>query len=242
MADIHPTRLYQIKLGGGDLPADPPMAMSLGCYLVQMSDGRNVLIDSGYPLGWAASQRFPTLRIEGNVVSALAGLSLTPDDIDILITTHFDPDHAGSNDAFSNAEIVTQRTPYDAARGGEARAAITRPHWDAPNLRYRLADGDTELLPGIELVSTPGHAPGHQSVLVRLPRTGAVLLAIDAVAMESAFSPDRVASPMDLDAASAIQSTIKLLDLAQREQADLVIFGHDGARWASLKTAPEFYD
>ena len=96
MADIHPTRLYLIKLDGGDRPADPPMAMSLGCYLVQMSDGRNVLIDSGYPLGWAASQRFPTLRIEGNVVSALAGLSLTPDDIDILITTHFDPDHAGS--------------------------------------------------------------------------------------------------------------------------------------------------
>ena len=242
MADIHPTRLYLIKLGGGDLPADPPMAMSLGCYLVQMSDGRNVLIDSGYPLGWAASQRFPTLRIEGNVVSALAGLSLTPDDIDILITTHFDPDHAGSNDAFPNAEIVTQRAAYDAARGGEERAAITRHHWDNPDLRYRLVDGDTELLPGLWLISTPGHAPGHQSILVHLPNTGSVLLAIDAAALASAFTPDRAASPMDIDPATTIQSTIKLLDLAQQEQVNLVVFGHDGAQWAALKTAPEFYD
>ena len=47
--------------------------------------------------------------------------------------------------------------------------------------RIRLEDGDTELLPGFELTSTSGHVPGHQSVLVRLPKTGAVLLTIDAV-------------------------------------------------------------
>ena len=218
------------------------MAMSLGCSLVQLSDGRKVLIDSGYPVGWDASQRFPTLRIEDSVVNALARLSLTPDDIDILITTHVDPDHASSNDAFPNTEIVTQRAAYDAARGGKERAAITRQHWDTPNLRYRLVDGDAELLPGIELISTPGHAPGHQSVMVHLPNTGTVLLAIDAVALASAFTPDRAASPMDLDPPAAIQSTIRLLDLAQQEQVDLVVFGHDGAQWAALRTAPEFYD
>ena len=44
-----------------------------------------------------------------------------------------------------------------------------------------MVDGDTELLPGVTLIETSGHAPGHQSVLVRLPKTGAVLLVIDAV-------------------------------------------------------------
>jgi N-acyl homoserine lactone hydrolase len=48
-------------------------------------------------------------------------------------------------------------------------------------------DGDTELLPGLTLLETSGHTPGHQSVLVRLPQTGPVLLAIDAVVMERFF-------------------------------------------------------
>jgi N-acyl homoserine lactone hydrolase len=184
----------------------------------------------------------PTMTFDRDVVNALLGLGFKPQDIDILITTHFDPDHAGMNDAFPGAEIVAQRAGYEEARNGQPRAAITREHWDAPNLRYRRVDGDIALLPGLDLISTPGHAPGHQSVLVRLPNTGAVLLAIDAVAQGSAFRPDREAAPMDLDAAGAIQSTLKLLDVAQREQVALVVHGHDGAQWATLRTAPEFYD
>ena len=242
MTAICPTRLYLIRLGGGVIPADPPLSMSFGSYLVQMSDGRNVLIDTGLPQDWDTSDRMPTITFDRDVVSALADLGLRPEDIDILITTHFDPDHAGMNDAFSSAEIVAQRAGYEEARNGQPRAAITREHWDAPNLRYRLVDGDTELLPGLELISTPGHAPGHQSVLVRLPNTGPVLLAIDAVAQASAFRPDREAAPMDLDAAGAVQSTRKLLDLAAQEQVALVVHGHDGDQWAALKTAPEFYD
>jgi N-acyl homoserine lactone hydrolase len=242
MTQTHPTRLYLIRLGGGEIPSDPPTSTSFGSYLVQMSDGRNVLIDTGFPPGWDVGDRFPTLSLEHDIVSALAELGLRPDDIDILITSHFDPDHAGMNDAFPNAEIIAQRAGYEEARNGQQRASLTREHWDAPNLRYRLVDGDTELLPGLELISTPGHAPGHQSVLVRLPSTGAVLLAVDAVAQASAFRPDRDPGPMDLDGAGAIESTIKLLDLAEREQVAFVVHGHDGAQWAALKTAPAFYD
>ncbi len=55
-----------------------------------------------------------------------------------------------------------------------------RPQWDQPKARLRLVDGDTALLPGLELLETSGHVPDHQSVLVRLPKTGAILLTIDA--------------------------------------------------------------
>ena len=240
--DSHPVRLYLLRLGGGDLPTEPPLSMSFGSYVVQMSDGRTVLIDTGFPPGWDVSDRFPTLKIEHDIVGALAELGLQPVDIDILISTHFDPDHVGMNDAFSGAEIVAQRAGYEEARNGQQRAALTREHWDAPNLRYRLIDGDTEILPGLTVISTPGHAPGHQSVLVRLPHSGTVLLAVDAVAMASAFRPDREPAPMDLDGSEAIQSTIRLLDLVEQEQVDLVVHGHDGAQWSSLKTASEFYD
>lgn len=242
MSSIHPSRLYLLRLGGGDLPLDPPLSMSFGSYLVQMSDGRNVLIDTGFPRGWEHPDHPPTMTIDHDIAGALAELGLQPGDVDLLITTHFDPDHAGMNDAFAHCEIVAQRAGYEAARNGQERAALTREHWDTPHLRYRLVDGDTDILPGLTLVSTPGHAPGHQSVLVRLPRTGAVLLAIDAVPMARLFRPDRAATPMDLDPAGAVASTRKLLDRVQREQVALVVHGHDGAQWAALKTAPAFYD
>jgi len=97
-------------------------------------------------------------------------------------------------------------------------------------LRYRLVDGDTELLPGLELIETSGHAPGHQSVLLRLPQTGAVLLTIDAVPRRDAFTPDRQMGPFDDNLEELCASTRKLLDLVEREQVALVIFGHDGSQ------------
>ena len=122
------------------------------------------------------------------------------------------------------------------------RFALTRSQWDQPSSRYQLVDGDTELLPGLELIETSGHVPGHQSILVRLPRTGPVLLTVDAVPMQNGFTPDRQAGPMDIDGAGVIASTRKLLALAQREHATQVIFGHDSQQWATLKKLPDYYD
>jgi len=84
--------------------------------------------------------------------------------------------------------------------------------------------------------------PGHQSVLVRLPKTGAVLLTIDAAARQRSFTPEREAGPSDENEEMLRASTRKLLDLAQREQVSLVVFGHDGEQWQTLKTAPDWYE
>jgi N-acyl homoserine lactone hydrolase len=112
--------------------------------------------------------------------------------------------------------------------------------------RIRLVDGDTELLPGLELIDTSGHVPGHQSVLVRLPKTGAIVLTIDAVPFGEGFTRDEQddgsGSPLGADAEAIRASTIKLLDLVEREHIGLVIFGHDKEQWETLKKAPEFYE
>jgi N-acyl homoserine lactone hydrolase len=126
-------------------------------------------------------------------------------------------------------------------RGAVIRASPPRHHWDQPALRYRLVDGDTELLPGLTVLATSGHVPGHQSVLVRLPETGPVLLAIDAVAMQRLFTPDRRAWPMDDNEEQLRASTRKLLDVVEREDVALVVFGHDGQQWQTLKLAPDYY-
>ncbi len=238
-----PQRLYLIQLAAGTVPFPTGQMtdMSMGCYLVQTRDGKNILIDSGLPADYASPPGRIALEQKKNVVERLSELGLRPDDIDILICTHFDVDHAGHHDAFMKAEHIVQREHYELARGGHPRFAGARARWDHPDLRYRLIEGDTELLPGLTLLETSGHTPGHQSVLVRLPQTGPVLLAIDAVSMQRSFTPDRKASPVDDNEEQLQASTRKLLDVVEREHVTLVVFHHDGEQWRTLKKAPDYY-
>src|SRR5690348_2927805 len=240
---ITPLRLYLMQLSTSAIPTPgQPLALSSGCYLIQMSDGKNILVDSGLPADYTPPPGTPPAEQQKNVLEHLSDLGLRPDDIDLLICTHFDVDHAGYHDSFPSAELIVQRTHYDVARSGHPRYATARAHWDHPALHYRLVEGDTEIMPGVTLQETSGHAPGHQSVLVRLPQTGPILLAVDAVALERLFTPIRTAWPLDDDEEQLRASTRKLLDLVAREHVALVIFGHDAEQWRSLKTAPAYYD
>ena len=239
-----PQKLYLLRLSTSTvpLPSGRTLDMVLGCYLVELSDGRHVLVDTGYPADAPPSPALAQPENVTNVIEQLRDLGLSPQDIDFLICTHFDIDHVGYHDAFTRAELIVQREHYELARSGHPRYSAARAHWDHPALHYRLIEGDTEILPGLTLIKTSGHTPAHQSVLVRLPRTGPVLLAIDAVMMQQLFTADRPASPADDNAEQLVASTTKLLELVEREAVALVIFGHDGQQWRTLRTAPEYYE
>lgn len=239
----YPQRLYFMQLATANvpLPTGATLSMVCVCYLITMSDGTHILIDSGLASDVSPSMGSLTFGNEKNVLTQLAGIGLQPEDIDMMICTHFDIDHAGHHDSFKNAEFVVQRKHYEQARGGHPRYESIRHHWDDPALRYRQVDGDMELLPGVTLLETSGHALGHQSVLVRLPETGAVLLAIDAVALKRQFTPERVASSIDDSLEQLCASTQKLMDIAKNEDVALVVFGHDGEEWQTLTKSPEYY-
>lgn len=177
-------------------------------YAIQTDDGINVLVDSGYSRtrigAYLHSEEEPVQMDEQDyVINQLARIGLSPKEIHYVICTHFDPDHSGNHDMFSEATFVVQRSHYELARQGSLpRLNMSRASWYAPDLRYHLVDGDVELLPGIQLLETSGHVPGHQAVLVRLRQTGPVLLAIDAIPMAKYLNIDpeqRVASPVDHD-------------------------------------------
>jgi len=228
-------KLYLMQLGSASAGSPVPG------YLIQTDDGKNVLIDTGYPqdrYGEGADY-----SDESWVVNRLAEIGLKPDDIDTVICTHLDVDHAGSHDHFPNAEFVVQDEHLTAAREMPRFQGI-REHWDAPNLNYRTVSGDTELMPGIELIETSGHVPGHQAVLVRLPQTGPVLLAIDAMPQSfEGYTPEtRPTGQYDNDAEGARRSTRKLVDLAEREGVTLTVYGHDTEKWQPLKKMPEYYE
>jgi N-acyl homoserine lactone hydrolase len=237
------TKLYLFQLSTASKPLGEGriLEMVLGCYLVETLNGAHILIDTGIaPDVIIPGDAQPRKR--SNVIEQLAALGLRPSDIGTVISTHFDVDHAGYHDSFPAAEFIAQRSHYNLARSGHPRFASARSHWDHPSLRYRLIDGDTELLPGLTLLETSGHATGHQSVLLRLPHTGPILLAVDAVMMERLFTPTRNAWPHDENEDQLRASTQKLLDIVEREKVALVVFGHDGLQWQGLKKAPDFYE
>jgi N-acyl homoserine lactone hydrolase len=217
----------------------PLYQIPIVCYLVQTEDGKNILIDSGIPE--VIPDDSPPFDMKQNVIEQLAGLGLKPDDIHVVISTHYDFDHSGRHGAFMKAEYVVQRVHHTDGQSNP-RSAATRPQWDQSMERIRLLDGDTELLPGLELIETSGHVPGHQSVLVRLPKTGAVLLTIDAVPFRDSFTADEQDDDNNPDAEVIRASTLKLLDLVEREHIEMVIFGHDMEQWEALKKAPTYYE
>jgi N-acyl homoserine lactone hydrolase len=226
-------RLYLLEVG-----SMPEYQIPIVCYLVQTDDGKNILIDTGLPEVMPEGE---SDFVNGqDVIAQLASLGLQPEDIDTVISTHYDIDHAGRHAAFTKADYVVQRAHHlDAATN--PRFAPLRPQWDQPMARIRLVDGDTELLPGLELIETSGHVPGHQSVLVRLPQRGTVLLTVDAVPFGAGFTRDAQDDGSNPNGEAGRASTMKLLDLVEREQIGLVIFGHDQEQWDTLKKAPAFY-
>jgi N-acyl homoserine lactone hydrolase len=227
-------RLYLMQVG-----SVPEYQIPIVCYLVQTNDGKNILIDSGLPE--VMPEGYSDFENGRDVLEQLASLGLTPDDIHIVISTHYDGDHAGRHAAFTQAQYVVQRAHHlDAS--SNPRFAGVRDQWDQPMGRIRLVDGDTELLPGLELIETSGHVPGHQSVLLRLPETGTVLLTVDAVPFAANFTRDQQDDPTNPDAEATRASTVKLLELVERERIGLVIFGHDKDQWETLKKAPAFYE
>jgi len=211
------------------------------CYLVQLNDGRNVLIDTGLPDLPAPPPGVAMPQAGKNVVEQLASIGIQPSDVQFVITTHFDGDHAGRLDAFKGSEFIVQRAHFENAKINP-RFERTKNQWGNPDLHWRMLDGDTELFPGLRVIETSGHAKGHQSVVVTLPKTGVVMLTIDAVPTQETLTLDRQMRPVDDNLEEMIASTGKIMDLIENEKAALVIFGHDGDQWPKVKKLPEFYD
>ncbi len=252
-------KLYLINLGYCDIDKGGVLTPGSGDgerimipivgYLIETDGGERVLVDSGMhrkhiedPLATFGGTPFaelltPIMGPEHYVENRLAELSLTVDDIDVLVSTHFHFDHAGNHGDFGASRIVTQRTAYDFAKANPN--AFPQDIWDLPHLRYEMVDGDTELMPGVELIESSGHVPGHMSVLVRLPQSGNMLLAIDAIYTQENLDTDNWESQHDPEAARV--SSRKLTEIAARENAT-IIYGHDPAQWSGLRLAPAYYD
>lgn len=203
------------------------------------SEGRTVLFDTGMPAcaygdseglkreydmdpAWVKPLAMPHQRVDAQ----LQMLGLKPSDLDLVVNTHFHFDHAGGNALFAGVPVAVQEAELEEARKGDSYLPI----WDAPGLQFRPVHGDWSPLPGVEMLLTPGHTPGHQSMLVRL-KDRPWLFTWDAVYTEEHWRENQLGTVQDVTAARA--SIARLRQIAAQEHAK-IIFGHDIVQWGSL--------
>jgi N-acyl homoserine lactone hydrolase len=158
--------------------------------------GGAVLVDTGVggPQEWLDDWRV----VNRSVADALAELDMSPADIGLVINTHLHFDHCGQNAIFRHAPCHVQRAELARAQRESPELCDWFGFMDA---RFELLDGDTEVLPGLEVITTPGHTVGHQCVVVRGDDG-----AFDLLIGDAAYTP-RVYSDPDSDRLPAGQAS-----------------------------------
>ncbi len=227
----------------GDLSTDR-VQIPITCYLVRSVDV-TVLFDTGLSPravpGLLRSDPMARFTDADLLVHRLDTIGLAPTDVDVVVLSHLHYDHAGGAELFSKSELLVQRDEYAAAHFPPPFLAsfYYRKNFDLPGYRWRLLDGDTELAPGLTVLRSDGHTPGHQSLLVDLPETGPVVLAGDACYWQEHLETERVPGVV-WNPVAALHSIKRLKTLA-RLIGGRVFPAHDPHFWKSIKQAPDAY-
>ena len=144
------------------------------CYIWYLEGSDPVtLVDAGAQ-GEHFNAEFPmTTRV--TLEDGLRGVRLTPDDVRLILVTHLHFDHIALARRYRNAEFVVQKKELEFALNPHVFSALDyRKDWFS-DLKFRVVDGDTEILPGISVLLTPGHSPGGQSIQIETERGKAII-------------------------------------------------------------------
>lgn len=143
-------------------------------YLVK-DDSALILVDTGPPpVPWCKEHLRPISQTAPEqLLEALGRCHVRPEDIDLIVLTHLHWDHCGGTDRVPKAAVVAQRAEVAYARAPLPLHVMSyqAPESGLPSLfdfqRIKEIDGDDRLTARIEILHTPGHSPGSQSLLVR---------------------------------------------------------------------------
>jgi glyoxylase-like metal-dependent hydrolase (beta-lactamase superfamily II) len=243
-------RLYVLECGQGhtgDLSrwtpgrnVNVPIDIVDNCYLIKHAQGY-FLWDTGVtdttPKNPPPAENPAAIiwRRPKTLASQLGELGVKPDDVKFVAISHTHPDHAGNVELFPKSMLMVQKAEYE---------------WPGPNGAPRFKpehpvtklEGDLDVFGdgSVTIVSTPGHTPGHQCLLVKLPKTGAVLLSGDAVHLKANWEARDVPGG-NFDKEQTVSSMTRMADLMAKEKAQLWI-NHDKPQRETLKLSPASYE
>ena len=224
------------------------------CWLIQR--GKEWLLwDTGVPesalndpKGWSTLPKLIVYHLDKTLTDLLAVIDLKPNDITYVALSHTHGDHIGNVRLFPDSTVLIQRAEYEWISSPDGPSdnvnqlkALARKLMGTPK-HLELLDGDTDVFGdgSVTLVSTPGHTPGSQSLLVHLKNSGFIILSGDVVHLEENFEKDTVPS-LNTDKAASIASMERIKRMIATYKAKFFI-NHDKAETDSLKLLPAFYD
>jgi N-acyl homoserine lactone hydrolase len=183
-----------------------------------VSDGSTaILVDTG--VGGPQHILDDWRVVNRSVADALGDLGMSPADISLVVNTHLHFDHCGQNAVFTHAPIYVQRAELSRAQAEDPELAAW---FDWMNARWELLDGDAEILPGLTVLSTPGHTAGHQCVVV----DGAGVLIGDAAYTAAIYAKPSLVDKVPGQAAD-VPAWHGSLERVRALGADQVHFCHD---------------
>jgi N-acyl homoserine lactone hydrolase len=227
----------------------PDPTMSVACFLVVHSGG-TLIFDTG--LGDKLVGRPPYLTRRGSMSqvvlktlsSQMAEVGYAPDQIKYLVLSHMHFDHVGNANDFAGPATtwLVQKVERDAMFGDQVPTQAINPDYAAlKTARTQLLNGDHDVFGDgtVVIKSTPGHTVGHQVLVVKLARTGTVVLSGDLYHYPAERTltrmPDRERTAGTAESRAAVEAFVK------QAGAQLWI-GHDMDGFAKLKKSPAYYD
>lgn len=221
--------------------AGQPREFSNNCYLFQHERG-TLLWETGVPD--SVTEHKDGLTVPSGAIvwfrdktleSQLESLGVKPDDITYVAMSHSHGDHIGNVKAFANSKILMQKLEHEFAMSTTPKQLN-----DDQNVEMLSGDHDVFGDGSVTVISTPGHTPGHQSLLVKLPKTGALILTGDLVHFQYMWD-NKVVPPFNFDKEQSLASIERVVELVAKHKAQLWI-GHDKDITARINRTPKFYE
>jgi N-acyl homoserine lactone hydrolase len=206
------------------------------CYLIKHGD-EYMLWDTGHAM------TMPNVAPKVSVVDQLAKVDVKPDQIKYVGISHYHADHTGQVDSFPKATLLIGAKEWEAISSPKPAQGVNfKPFesWIKGDSKVEPQPIDKDVFGDgtVIMLRTPGHTPGHSSLLVKLPQMGAVIITGDAVHFRENYDSDGVPS-FNYDRAQTVASIERLKKIAANLKATVII-QHDARDIDKLPAFPAF--
>ncbi len=211
--------------------------LTVGCYLIRHGD-QLMLWDLGLPSALKGAAFTATgdmsATVRRSVAEQLADLGIKPEDIDIVGISHFHFDHVGQLPDFPGAKLLIGKGDWDWLTASDRPSWVDpKPfvHWISGGGKVEPVERDKDIFGdgSVVMLDTPGHTPGHHTLMVRLADMGPVLLSGDQAHFQEnydsegvpTFNTNRADTLASFDRFKALAKNLKATVIIQHEPRDV---------------------
>src|SRR6201992_2883780 len=206
------------------------------CYLIKHGD-EYMLWDTGHAM------TMPNVAPKVSLVDQLAKIDVKPDQIKYVGISHYHADHTGQISSFPKATLLIGTREWDAITAPKPAEGVNFKPFESwikgdSKVEPQALDKDVFGDGTVIVLRTPGHTPGHSSLLVKLSQMGPVLITGDAAHFHENWDSDGVPA-FNYDRAQTVASLERLKKIAATLNATVII-QHDARDVGKLPVFPAF--